>query len=101
MPGRVLARVNVRVGRRESFPPVPKLYLLLIVPGIDKSNLYQYMVYYSIVTLSTLGYGEIVPVNQVARNWAAMEAMIGQFYIAIVIARLVSMYTVEETKEQD
>lgn len=56
------------------------------------------MVYYSFVTLSTLGYGDIIPIHKVAQNWAAMEAMIGQFFIAIVMARLVSMYTVEETR---
>ena len=66
--------------------------------GLDKEDLFQYMTYYSFVTLSTLGYGDIIPVHQVAQNWAAVEAMIGQFYIAIVIARLVSLYTIDETR---
>jgi voltage-gated potassium channel len=65
--------------------------------GIHKEDLFQSMLYYSFVTLSTLGYGDIIPVHRVAQNWAAMEAMIGQFFIAIVIARLVSMYTIEKT----
>ena len=67
--------------------------------GLDQDNLYRHMIYYSFVTLSTLGYGDTLPINEVSQNWAAMEAMIGQFYIAIVIARLVSMYTVEEEQE--
>jgi len=48
--------------------------------------------YYSFVTLSTLGYGDIVPTHKVAQSWAAVEAMIGQFYIAIIMARLVSLH---------
>jgi voltage-gated potassium channel len=67
--------------------------------GLDPEKLFQYMIYYSFVTLSTLGYGDITPAHLVSRNWAAMEAMIGQFFIAIVMARLVSIYTVEKEKE--
>lgn len=48
--------------------------------------------YYSFVTLSTLGYGDIVPTHKVAQSWASVEAMIGQFYIAIIMARLVSLH---------
>jgi hypothetical protein len=67
--------------------------------GVDANNLYLQLIYYSFVTLSTLGYGDILPTHRVAQNWAAIEAMIGQFYIAIVMARLVSVYTVEEEEE--
>ena len=63
--------------------------------GIDTENLYRHMIYYSFVTLSTLGYGDIIPGHIAAQNWAAMEAMIGQFFIAIIIARLVSVYTMQ------
>ncbi|SMF24568.1 Ion channel [Alteromonadaceae bacterium Bs31] len=55
-------------------------------------NLMGYFVYYSFVTLSTLGYGDVTPVNHVAQSWSVVEAMIGQFFIAIVLARLVSMH---------
>jgi voltage-gated potassium channel len=68
--------------------------------GVNSDNLYRHMMYYSFVTLSTLGYGDIIPVHLVAKNWAAMEAMIGQFFIAIIIARLVSIYTVQEQAER-
>lgn len=69
---------------------------LALEAGITADNLFRHMIYYSFVTLSTLGYGDITPVHLVAKNWAAMEAMIGQFFIAIIIARLVSIYTVQE-----
>lgn len=47
--------------------------------------------YYSFVTLTTLGYGDIVPVRPVARNLAVGEALTGQLYLAVMIARLVAM----------
>lgn len=47
--------------------------------------------YFSIVTLSTLGYGDISPVAKVARMLAAMEAITGPLYLAVLIARLVAM----------
>jgi hypothetical protein len=55
--------------------------------------------YFSFVTLSTLGYGDISPINRVAQAWVSVEAMIGQFYIAIIMARLVSLYTARESRE--
>jgi voltage-gated potassium channel Kch len=46
--------------------------------------------YFSLVTLTTVGYGDVTPVAHVARSVAALEALIGQLYPAIIIARLVS-----------
>ena len=48
------------------------------------------LIYFSFVTLTTLGYGDILPVNTYARTLAYMEAIVGQFYIAILVASLVS-----------
>lgn len=47
--------------------------------------------YYSFVTLTTLGYGEITPVSPVAQTLAYMEAVSGQFYLTILVAALVGM----------
>ncbi len=49
-------------------------------------------VYYSFVTLTTLGYGDITPIEPVARALSWIEAVIGQFYIAVVVARLVGLH---------
>jgi hypothetical protein len=46
--------------------------------------------YFSFVTLATLGYGDISPVNIVARDLSVLEAIIGQLYLVILISRLVS-----------
>ena len=48
-------------------------------------------VYYSFVTLTTMGYGDITPLNPVARSLAILEALTGQLYLAILVARLVSL----------
>ena len=48
--------------------------------------------YYSFVTLTTLGYGDISPVSGPARSLAMLEAIMGQMYIAVLIARLVGMH---------
>jgi voltage-gated potassium channel len=50
------------------------------------------LLYFSMVTLSGVGYGGIAPVNPYVRMVAAMETMAGIFYIAVVVARLVSSY---------
>jgi voltage-gated potassium channel len=48
--------------------------------------------YFSFVTLTTLGYGDIVPVSQTSRTLAFVQAIVGQFYLAILVAGLVSAY---------
>src|SRR5438105_9019326 len=49
--------------------------------------------YFSFITLSTVGYGDITPVSKVARMLSAMEAMTGLLYVAVLIARLVALYS--------
>jgi Ion channel len=49
--------------------------------------------YFSFVTLATLGYGDIVPRRELAQSLAIVEAVGGQMYLAVLIARLVSLYS--------
>jgi hypothetical protein len=56
--------------------------------GVSRHSL----LYLSLITLTTLGYGDIVPATPAARMFAAFEAMTGVLYIAITVARLVSAY---------
>jgi hypothetical protein len=58
------------------------------------------MVYFSFVTIATLGYGDITPQTPFLQILAAFEAVIGQFYIAVVIAWLVSRYVMEPNPQQ-
>ena len=55
--------------------------------------------YFSFITLSTVGYGDITPVSKIARGLAAMEAMTGLLYVAVLIARLVSLYSAPGSAE--
>lgn len=50
-------------------------------------------IYFSFVTLATLGYGDIVPVTPIARGFAVFEAIAGQFYLAVLVGRLVGLRT--------
>lgn len=56
--------------------------------GIDLSH----FSYYSYVTLTTLGYGDITPISTQARSLALLEAIMGQLYLAILVARLVGIH---------
>jgi hypothetical protein len=49
--------------------------------------------YFSFVTLCTVGYGDVVPVAKVARMLVVLEAIAGLFYMAVIIARLVALYS--------
>jgi Ion channel len=49
------------------------------------------MLYFSLTTLTTTGYGDIVPLNPFARSLANFESVVGPFYLAITVARLVTM----------
>jgi hypothetical protein len=55
--------------------------------GMMRSGLF----YFSLTTLTTLGYGDILPVSPAARSLATMEGLIGQLYPAVLIGRLVSL----------
>ena len=50
------------------------------------------MIYFSFVTITTLGYGDITPVSRMAKNLALLEAVWGQTYLAVLVARLVGLH---------
>ena len=54
--------------------------------------------YYSLVTMTTLGYGDIVPVSPLARTLAGLQAVTGQLYIAVLVARLVGLHIVHSRR---
>lgn len=56
-------------------------------------------IYFSFVTLTTLGYGDITPLNHIGATFAMLEALVGQMYLAIMIARLVGMHIAAETSQ--
>jgi voltage-gated potassium channel len=82
-----------------------QIYLCLITwdPGsfslpndaVDRaaSLLQSDMTYFSLVTLATVGYGDILPATHTARMLAMFQAVVGQFYVAVVVALFVGMYS--------
>ena len=53
---------------------------------------FPHAIYFSFVTIATLGYGDVVPVSPPARGLAIVEGISGQMYLAVLVARLVSLY---------
>jgi Ion channel len=59
------------------------------------------LLYYSYTTLATLGYGDITSVTPVGRIISVLEAIIGQLYLAFLVARLVSIYTANAIRKKN
>ena len=84
-----------------------RLYLLLLgadpqafnlpVPIASRtSHLLQVdLLYYSLITQCSVGYGDILPVSDAARMLAVIQAVVGQFYMAVVVAIFVGMYATQ------
>ena len=61
-------------------------------PGQNLEALGSQLMYLSLTTITTLGYGDITPVSPFARMWSTLEASAGVLYIALLVARLISLY---------
>jgi ion channel len=72
---------------------VPDSFVFTVGPVFSHSMTGFNALYFSFTTLSTVGYGDIVPVSGVARMLAIVEAVFGMFYVALLISRLVSLYS--------
>jgi voltage-gated potassium channel len=59
-------------------------------PGTQPNH--DQFIYFSFVTLTTVGYGDVTPISNGARSLAILEAVMGQFYLAVTVARLVSIH---------
>ena len=81
--------------RPGSFEISPKL----VTGGEPARPLPHVLTYYSFVTLTTVGYGDISPVSPATRTLAWMEAVTGQFYLAVIVAGLVSVLAAKGKRE--
>lgn len=77
----------------------PGAFAFSSAPASTPSILGATSFYFSFITLSTVGYGDIVPVSHVARMLAALEGVTGSLYMGILIARLVSLYSSEKISD--
>jgi len=68
-------------------------------PTQNEFSFHQF-IYYAFSTLTTVGYGDVVPITPVARSLSILISVTGQLYIAIVIALLVGKYIIQEGRSQ-
>jgi len=66
----------------------------------SRAEIFKQLLYYSYITLSTLGYGDITPLSAGARSLAALEALTGQIYLAVLVARLVGLQISQRGSER-
>jgi hypothetical protein len=71
------------------------------VPLGDDTDTFHTLIYFSYVTLTTLGYGDISPVSNIARNLAVLEALTGTLFLAVLISRLVGSYVSRKKEKTD
>jgi len=66
-----------------------------------RTDLATSMMYFSLVCITTMGYGDVVPVSAIARPLAVLEGVFGQFYLAVMIARLVGLHLASSRNQDD
>ena len=69
---------------------IPGAFANIAASTVDPQEVAN-MLYFSLTTLTTTGYGDVVPIDPFARSLANLEAVVGPFFLAITVARLVSM----------
>lgn len=66
----------------------------------NTENFQLEMIYFSFVTLATLGYGDVLPATNFTRSVSIVEAIMGQFYVAVIVAVLVSAFIAQRMDDQ-
>ena len=69
--------------------------------AVSDAAQFSAVAYYSFVTLTTLGYGDITPVSGLARSLSTMEAVTGQLYLAVLVARVVGLQIAHSMRASD
>jgi voltage-gated potassium channel len=77
----------------------PQSFLLGDFQRANIRDMSTHFTYYSFVTLTTLGYGDITPLTPTAKAFSFVEAVFGQIYIAVLIARLVGLHIAHSMKK--
>jgi hypothetical protein len=103
--------VRQMVGLSENFWGIIYDLLETMVPGSytgillesapDITVRFQHFQYFSFVTLTTLGYGDILPQNEGAAALCQTEAIIGQFFMAVLVARLVGIQVSQQFSSEN
>ncbi len=70
------------------------------IENVPADEILNVFLYFSFVTLSTLGYGDISPTIELSRSLAVLEAMTGQIYLVVVVAWLVGIKVAQDLQEK-
>lgn len=70
-----------------------------ITQGLEEETLFNF-IYYSFVTITTLGYGDVTPVTDVAKSFSFIEAVVGQIYLVVLVARLVGIHIAQSMERK-
>ena len=90
--GRLIVNSKPSIGIPVSTTWVPSAFNFSTIPFPSEFHkLQSKLFYFSFVTLTSIGYGDIMPVNPAAQTVAILEGLIGQLFPAILLARLVSL----------
>lgn len=73
----------------------PGSFAISAAQRVGEQNIF---IYYSFVTITTLGYGDITPVTNIATSLAVLEAVVGQLYLVVLVSWLVGMYVSKKSK---
>jgi voltage-gated potassium channel len=68
---------------------------------VSEQQIIPVLIYFSLTTLSTIGFGDITPITLQARYAAVAEGITGQFYLAILVARLVGMQMSQSASQHE
>jgi hypothetical protein len=69
------------------------------IPGLVGSSGFRGVIYFSFTTLTTLGYGDITPLTGIAQNLSVLEAVVGQIYLVVLVARLVGLHIASSSQK--
>jgi len=65
------------------------------ITAYDTHSIFPHFIYFSFTTLTTLGYGDILPKTLSSKFLTSLEAITGQFYVAVLVARLVALHLIQ------
>ncbi len=71
---------------------VPNSFYINMTNDLDKMLTLTDFLYFSFATMTSTGYGDLTAVTSQARSFSSLEALVGQFYMAVIVARLVGIY---------
>ena len=78
----------------------PDSFKFLITEGMDIKSKVPHLIYYSFITLMSIGYGDIIPMTEVSQKVSILIGLVGQFYTVIFMGVIVGKFVNEQNKKK-